>query len=174
MAKIKELIDMMNKLENEEIEVEEFVKYFKENIKIKNFLPVSQKIDLINKTLTFVSENYKDADFVYYNVMTECIFKLNILFAYSNIDRPKKIDETLYNQLGKCGLTDYVIDDIGADYIELREIFNKMFIYSCLKSISDMMNPAQMQPIIGALGEVTSALKDGKGLETLHKLVGTK
>lgn len=174
MIKIKDLLDMIDKFENKEIEEEEFRKYFNENVEVKNYLPISQKRELFNNVFSYIKENNSIGDIAQQSLMIEAMFKLHTVFAYTNLGKPKVLDEVLYNKIARTGLLEFILTNIGYDYIELKDSFNRMYIYSSLIAVNELVNPEIIQKMAEMTNNITGALKDGKGLETLKKLTGVK
>ena len=174
MIKIKDLLDMIEKFEKEEISDEEMRKYFFDNVEVKTFLPISQKRVLLNKTLEYVGISKFGGDIIQQSLMTEVVFKLNTIFAYTNIAKPKNLDEVLYNKLSKTGLLEFILNNIGYDYIELKDSFNRMFIYSSFIAVQEIINPAALERLSNMVNEITTTMKDSKSFETLRKLAEAK
>lgn len=174
MIKIKDLLDMIEKFENKEISEDDFRKYFNENVEIKSYIPISQKRDLFNKVFASIKETNKIGDITYQALMTEVLFKLNTVFYYTNIATPKNLDEVLYNKISRTGLLEFILTNIGYDYIELKDCFNRLYIYGSIVAVNEIINPESLQKLGEMTDNITSALKDGKGLETLKNLTGVK
>lgn len=171
MLKLKDLTDMIAKYEENEVSATDFSKFIKENIEIKHYLPVSGKRTLFQDVFAQLENTDFHGDFLQQSLMTEVVFKLCTLFAYSNISMPKVLNEVLYNKLCRTGVLEYVLNSIGYDYIELKDSFNRMFIYSSFLGLKDAIAPKDLEKMQSMVNEITSTLRDGEGLETLKKLV---
>lgn len=173
MIKLSELLNEIEKYENIEITKEELQNFFN-NIEIKNYLPISQKRLLFKEVFDYLDNHDFKNDIIQQSLMTEVVFKLMVVFSYTNIHKPKILDEVLYNNIAKTGLLEFILTAIGYDYIELKESFNRLFQHISLYSLKNIINPDELNRLQDMCNGITSALKDGKGLETLKKLVDTK
>lgn len=173
MIKLSELLDKIDKYENIEITKEELQEFFK-NIEIKNYLPISQKRSLFKEVFDYLNNYDFKGDIIQQSLITEVIFKLMVVFNYTNIHKPKNLDEVLYNNIAKTGLLEFILSSIGYDYIELKESFDRLFQHMSLYSLKNIMEPDELNQLRDMCNGITSALKEGKGLETLKKLVNVK
>ena len=93
-------------------------------IEVLNYLPVSDKIDLIQITMQESEE-----DGIYNEAKLDVFFNLNIVFLYSNIsftDAQKADMFKLYDQLQSSGLIDMIINAMDKDeYKMLLDYLNK-------------------------------------------------
>lgn len=91
-----------------------------QEIHIRNYLPISDKNDLITISLQKAEE-----DGSYNEVLLDVFFHLNILYLYTDIDfsDEDRADEFhLYDILETNGIIDDVISKIEDDYTNLKEL----------------------------------------------------
>ena len=91
-----------------------------QEIHIKNYLPISDKNDLITISLQKAEENGS-----YNQVLLDVFFHLNILYLYTDIefsDEDRADEFRLYDILETNGIIDSVISKIEDDYTNLKEL----------------------------------------------------
>lgn len=98
--------------------------YNDQKIEVLNYLPIEDKLDLIQITL----QKSQTEDGSFDPILTEAYFNLNIVYLYTNINFTEKQREDemkLYNLLEGNGLLDEIIAAIPADeYNALVEYLN--------------------------------------------------
>ena len=94
-------------------------------IEVKQYLPASDKADLIQIALQKAEENG-----IYNEVLLEVYFNLNLIYLYTNItftDKQKEDELKLYDILESNGVVDQVIAVIpNNEYNALREYMDDM------------------------------------------------
>ena len=100
------------------------IKYKDIEIQVKQYLPIEDKIDLIDIAL----QNSMDANGVVNDLKLEMHFNLNIVYLYTDIvftDEQRMDAAKLYNELQSSGLMTQIIAGINEDeYIELVSELN--------------------------------------------------
>ena len=88
--------------------------YNDQKIEVLNYLPIENKIDLVDITM----QKAQQADGIFDNILLEIYFNLNIMYLYTNINFTEKQREDemkLYNLLESNGIIDQVISAIPED-----------------------------------------------------------
>lgn len=94
------------------------VVYNDQKIEVLNYLPIEDKIDLVQVTM----QKAQELDGSYNPVLVEVYFNLNIVYLYSNInftDKQKEDEMKLYNLLEGNGVLDEIIAAIPSDEYEI-------------------------------------------------------
>lgn len=84
------------------------VEFNDQKIEVLNYLPIEDKIDLIEITL----QKAKNTSGIYNPILVEMYFNLNIVYLYTNINFTEKQRDDefkLYNLLESSGLLDIII-----------------------------------------------------------------
>ena len=106
---------------NEEIKE---VNFNENKIEVKQYLPISDKIDLIDISLQEAKEGN-----LYNPLKVDMYFHLNLIYLYTNInftDKQKEDEEKLYDTLNSTGLIDAIIAEIPEkEYNYLRNMANE-------------------------------------------------
>ena len=90
-------------------------------IEVKQYLPIRDKIDLINITLQESRENR-----LYNPLKVNMHFHLNLVYLYTNIsftDKQREDEEKLYDLLDSNGLIDLIVSNIPES--EYNDLLNK-------------------------------------------------
>ena len=93
-------------------------------INVKKYLPISDKIDLVQVALQKAEE-----DGVYNQIKLDMFFHLNIIYLYTDIEisQEEREDEyMLYDILESNDIIDQVVAAIGSDYNELKDYLIEM------------------------------------------------
>ena len=93
-------------------------------INVKKYLPISDKIDLVQIALQKAEE-----DGVYNQIKLDMFFHLNIIYLYTDIEisQEEREDEyMLYDILESNDIIDQVVAAIGSDYSELKDYLIEM------------------------------------------------
>lgn len=93
-------------------------------INVKKYLPISDKIDLVQIALQKAEE-----DGVYNQIKLDMFFHLNIIYLYTDIEisQEEREDEyILYDILESNDIIDQVVAAIGSDYRELKDYLIEM------------------------------------------------
>ena len=106
---------------NEEIKE---VNFNENKIEVKQYLPISDKIDLVDISLQEAKEGN-----LYNPLKVDMYFHLNLIYLYTNInftDKQKEDEEKLYDTLNSTGLIDAIIAEIPEkEYNYLRNMANE-------------------------------------------------
>lgn len=119
-------------------------------IEVKQYLPIEEKLKVVENVL-----NYSAEDKRFYNVgKIEVFLTLEIFYNYTNItftDKQKENPAKLYDNLKTSGLSNVVIEAIGAEEFE----FLKKLMEETIKAVYDYSNS-----IFGVLDTVQQDYKD--------------
>lgn len=91
-------------------------------IEVKQYLPISDKNDLIQITLQKAEE-----DGIYNDIKLEMYFHLNIIYLYTNIsftEKQREDEAKLYDQLQSNGIIDSVIKNM--DEVEYNSLIDSL------------------------------------------------
>ena len=116
-------------------------------IEILNYLPISEKNNLIEITLQKAYENG-----IYNPLKLDMYFALNLVYLYSNIsftDKQREDEEKLYDTLQSNGILDKIIDTIDDDE------YNN--IYTLLVETEDKYNEYR-KSLVGIIGELSNTV----------------
>lgn len=150
---------ILNKKENKT------VKFGDTEIKVLQYLPISEKYDLMMITLQKAKE-----DKLYNSLLLDMYFHLNLVYLYSDIiftEEDREDEQALYDTLVESGLLDIIINAIPNN--EYETIFNYMNEYikddihlssSAGGVVSSIINdlPAQAQ----AMAEIINSFDEDK------------
>lgn len=93
-------------------------------IEVKQYLPISDKIDLIDITLQKAKEEN-----LHNPLKVDMFFHLNLVYLYTNIkftDKQREEEDKLYDTLNSTGLIDAIIAEIPEkEYNYLRNMANE-------------------------------------------------
>lgn len=130
-------------------------------IEISNYLPIQDKYDLIMITL---QKSYED--FYYNDIKLDLFFKLNLLYAYTNIifSKEDREDEAkLYNEVVSSGLMDTFLNNFNeTEYQSLRALLTSL-VKSCSEAKRSIVSlardaienlPGNMQKAVESLREI--------------------
>lgn len=111
-------------LKNDYLTKSSILKIGEQQIEIKQYLPISDKNDLIAITLQKAEEDNN-----YNELLLQTYFHLNIIYLYTNIDfseEDREDEMKLYDILETNGVIDNVVATIGSnEYLELKETLEK-------------------------------------------------
>ena len=144
---------------NLKLKIDTSVKEFDFNgskIEVKQYLPISDKNDLIHITLQKSEE-----DGIYNDVALEMYFNLNIIYLYSNIsftDKQREDEAKLYDQLQSNGLIDKVIENMNQD--EYKNLLASLNIIKEEKLKYKNTAGAVLQSVIEDLPKNAAAAKE--------------
>lgn len=110
------------------LKVNESVKTFnweEKEIEVKQYLPITDKYDLIMVTL----QQSKEGD-IYNPIKLDMYFHLNLVYLYSNIkftDKQKEDEEKIFDTLVSSGLLNEILANMAED--EFNDLWTKMNDY---------------------------------------------
>lgn len=150
---------VLKDLEKVKITEEVEVTLLNEKILIKNYLPMEQKLNLIES----VMQNSIEFNFV--NPMkVETYFNVYMVLKYTNIDFSEYLSDipNLYDLIERTGILQTVIDTVGSDYDELWDFCN---------SFTDKYENYQ-NSLYGVITQILSDIPEklGEALDELARL----
>lgn len=157
---------------NNEVET---INWNEQQIEVKKYLPINDKLELISKIVNSSIDNIK-----FYNPCKVNIFtSLYIIFYYTNInftDKQKEDVSKLYDLLINSGFYKNVVDKIPNEeliYINngvnftIKSIYEyQNSIYGILDNIKEDYNSLSLDAT-----EITDKLKNGNGVELVKEVI---
>ena len=151
------------------------IEFNNQQIEIKQYLPLGEKIELIDNVLNNVQETNNFIN----TVMLETLIDLNIIFKYTNISFTEKQKEDLYklyDLLFNSGLKDAIYEAIPTN--EIEQIYH--WSYTIAKNFYEYRNSAY--GIIETISqdkdkldfdatEIQKALANGENIELLKEIL---
>lgn len=157
--------------------------YENNTINVKKYLPIEDKIDLIQIAL-----QKAESEGVYNDLLLEVFFHLNMIYLYTDIEfssEDRQDELKLYDILESNGIIDQVIELLGDEYKELREeMFTQESLYleytnsaaavlrkivtdlpknaAAAKEIVDSFNPDQYKQVV----DFATAANGGRNITT--------
>lgn len=95
------------------------INFQQKEIQVKQYLPISDKIDLVQVALQKAQE-----DGIYNDMKLEVYFHMNIIYLYTNIEFSEEDREdefVLYDKFESSGLLDEIVAAIGGEYDTLYD-----------------------------------------------------
>lgn len=119
--RINDFIEYMGKNVNRTMKDEQIVGLAKKQLEIKQYLPISEKKDLIDKII-YQSAYYQDGVLKIGEIDCYMYFTMFTIDAYTNLE----IDnvETCFDALSASGMLTVIIGAIGKEYNEVNTFLN--------------------------------------------------
>ena len=151
------------------------LKYNGEEIEVKQYLPIQDKLALISRVISYASDQYNFAN----SVKLDLFLSLEIMYEYTNINFTEKQKENptkLYDLLEENGLIDAVISLIPSTeyqtlYEGVAEISKSVYNYqNSVLGILDVINKDYNNLKLDT-NEIVEELTNPEQLSTLKKVI---
>lgn len=149
-----------------------FNSWFEENIKIKNYMPLEDKLKIIDMATERIS--IMDATMsgsALYSIEYDCVMFFYVLLAYTNVE----VDSALctyknYDILHEWFFYDYILDEVGRDYSDTVKMVETACGITNILSIKNILGSLDQEKIsehVTALNNIMSDKETMKAIETI-------